>query len=213
MSTAGANVTTRTGRPRSQQADAAIVDATLGLLAEAGFGALSIEAVAARAGVGKATIYRRWPSKNALMVDALACVSEVVEELEGRDLRADLVVLVDAVRRRAGDSLAGQILPRLIGEGVDNPELLRCYRARVIAPRRARVADVVRRGMASGELRGDLDVEEVVDLLVGPVVYRKIVRPDDQAGLDGLAERVLDLVLPGLRAEPADSGHGPASSG
>src|SRR3954470_12330232 len=125
------------GRPRSARADQAIVDATLTMLSEEGYRSLSMEAVAARAGVGKATLYRRWSSKEQLVVDAIAQVQETPVPLRGKSVRDDLVVLVDAVRRKGQHTLAGRILPRLISEAQDFPELMRRYREQVIAPRRA----------------------------------------------------------------------------
>ncbi|HWG93781.1 MAG TPA: TetR/AcrR family transcriptional regulator, partial [Mycobacteriales bacterium] len=180
----------RLGRPRDPSLDVALVEATLDLLAEGGLAAVTMEAVAARAGVGKATLYRRWPAKEQLVVDALATLSETVELPDGADVRESLVVLVSAVQRRR-DSLAGRIFPRLVGQAEDNPELIRRYREQVLEPRRARFRAVLRRGVEEGVLRADLDLDHAYDLLVGPVAYRSLLRTDPPVGPDFPA-RVVD---------------------
>ena len=190
--------TRNVGRPRDPKCDEAIVDATLHLLAEGGYTALTMEAVAARAAVGKATLYRRYPNKQQLVVEALSTLTEQPEPDSGRGVRDELVGLLDALRRRPAQSLAGRIFPRLVGEGVDNPELLASYRQQVIAPRRARFAAVLRRGMDEGLLRADLDVEHALDLLIGPMAYRNLLRADEPPR--DLAARIVDDVLRGLHA-------------
>jgi AcrR family transcriptional regulator len=188
------------GRPRSPQAEAAIVDATLDLIADEGFGTLSVERIAARAGVGKATIYRRWAGRDELVVDALSRLPEQSEPVRGDDVREDLVRILEALRRRHAGSRAGRILPRLVAEAVDHPELMRLYRERVMLPRRARMAAVLRRGVDAGELPAGLDVEYAVDLLVGPLFYRLLMRPTDGPVPADLPARLVDDVLAGLRA-------------
>ena len=184
------------GRPRDPQCDVAIVAATLDLLAEAGYGALTMEAVAARAGVGKATVYRRFPGKEQLVIEALATLTETPEAVEGSDVRDELVALLESVRRKA-DSVAGKLFPRLVGESFDNPALMQRYRERVLLPRRERFAAVLRRGIAEGLLRADLDVEHVIDLLVGPMAYRNLFSAHRPPTPD-LAARIVDDVLAGL---------------
>ncbi|MEP6462430.1 MAG: TetR/AcrR family transcriptional regulator [Frankiaceae bacterium] len=188
------------GRPRDPVCEQAICRATLDLLAESGLAGLTIEAVAARAGVGKATIYRRWSGKDELLIDAVARLTEPVRPALRGNLRDDLVVLLDALSARSRSSQAARILPRLLGEGVSHPEVLRHYREQVIVPRRKRIAEVLRGGIAAGELRADLDtdIEFAIDLLVGPVIYRLLTRPDEALPAD-LPERLVDAVLAGLR--------------
>jgi AcrR family transcriptional regulator len=190
----------RVGRPRDPSRDVAIVQATLELLSESGFGALTMEAVAARAGVGKATLYRRYAGKDQLVIDALARLTEPAEPAVGASVRDQLVTLLQGTQRRA-DSLAGRIFPRLISEAMENPELLRAYRQQVLDPRRRRFRDVLRRGVDEGLLRPDLDLEHAVDLLVGPVAYRNLLRTDPPAAPD-FVMRVVDDVLDGLRPRP-----------
>jgi AcrR family transcriptional regulator len=186
------------GRPRDPQCDVAIVEATLQLLADAGYAALTMEAVAARAGVGKATLYRRFPGKEQLVIDAVATLTEPPEPDHDMGVREELVTLLEAMRRKT-DSLAGKIFPRLVGESADNPELMERYRERVLLPRRRRFAAVLQRGVDEGLLRADLDVEHAIDLLVGPMAYRNMLRSDLPPGPD-LAARIVDDVLLGLLA-------------
>lgn len=198
MTTAAPSATRQVGRPRDPKCDAAIVDATLHLLAESGYGALTMEAVAARAGVGKATLYRRYRNKQQLVVEALSTLDEQPEPDRGRSVRDELVVQLEAIRRTSS-SLAGRIFPRLVGEGVDDLGLVTSYREQVMLPRRARFAAVLRRGMDEGVLRADLDVEHAIDLLIGPMAYRDLQSAAAPPPPD-LAERIVDDVLGGLRA-------------
>src|SRR5580704_9614751 len=108
----------RPGRPRSEQADQAILAAALDLFAECGPDALCIEQVAVKAGVGKATIYRRWPGKEEMLVDALGGLGTHLPVPQGRSVRADLVALLDAIRREAADPRRARLFALLQGEGV-----------------------------------------------------------------------------------------------
>lgn len=191
------------GRPRDPSRDAVLLDATLALLADGGYGALTMEAVAARAGVGKATLYRRWSSKEQLVVDALATLSEPQERAAGAGVRDQLVGLLEAIRRKQG-SRAGQIFPRLVSEAVDNPELMRRYREQVLEPRRRRFRAALELGVEQGLVRADVDLEHAVDLLVGPMVYRNLIRNDPPPGPD-LAPRIVDDVLRALHPQESSS--------
>ena len=193
-----AEVTRPLGRPRDPGCDARILEATLGLLADGGYDGVTMEAVAARAGVGKATLYRRYLGKDAMIVDALATLSEPVSRVSRGNVRDDLVALLQATVRTIS-SPAGRLLPRLVSAAVDNPGLLERYRAQVVTPRRQGFADVLLRGVQSGELRADLDVEQTIDLLVGPVLYRSLLRPDEPPVP---AAGVVDAVLSGITRLP-----------
>lgn len=190
------------GRPRDPKLDAAILDATLRVLADGGYTALTIEAVAALAGVGKATVYRRFPGKEQLVVEAVASLGEPPEPVRGAGVRDELVALLEAIRRKSTSSLAGKIFPRLLSAGADNPELMCRYRQQVLDPRRARFVAVLQRGVDEGLLRPDLDLGYAVDLLVGPMAYRNLIRNDPVPGPD-LAGRIVDDVLLALAPRPA----------
>lgn len=182
------------GRPRDPKLDAAITDATLRLLADCGYTALTMEAVAAAAGVGKATLYRRFPGKEQLVVEAVATLGEPPERVSGAGVRDELVALLESIRRKSDSSLAGKIFPRLLSAGADNPELMRRYREQVLDPRRARFVAVLQRAVGEGLLRADVDTAYAVDLLVGPMVYRNLIRKDPRPGPE-LAARLVDDVL------------------
>lgn len=185
------------GRPRDPQLDRAILDATLRLLAEDGYDGLTIEAVAALAGVGKASVYRRFPGKEELVIEAVASLSEQPEPAVGAGVRDELVTLLEVIRRKSDSSLAGKIFPRLLGASAENPELMKRYREQVLDPRRRRFLDVLQRGVAEGLVRPEVDLEYAVDLLVGPMAYRNLIRNDPPPGPD-LAARVVDDVLVAL---------------
>jgi AcrR family transcriptional regulator len=162
----------RPGRPRSERADRAIIEATLGLLAESGAAGLCIEKVAARAGVGKATIYRRWPGKEDLLLDAIACLKTPLPVPRGLAVRDDLLALVTAMCEQFADPCHMREFALLLGEGAAYPRLMARYTETVIEPRREVIRTVLRHGMATGELRADTDVEAVLFMLIGAVLAR-----------------------------------------
>src|SRR5262249_59588169 len=124
---AGAAVHRRPGRPRSEQAERAIIDAALSLFAESGPDGLCIERVAARAGVGKATIYRRWPGKEDLLLDAIAALKTPLPEPAGRSAREDLVTLLGAMCQETADPRRARQVALLLGEGAKDPRLMARY--------------------------------------------------------------------------------------
>ncbi|GGZ10608.1 TetR family transcriptional regulator [Streptomyces poonensis] len=159
---------------------------------------LSIERVARTAGVGKAAIYRRWSGKEELFVDVLRAAEPPDPELPGTSVRDDLVVLLESLRRRGLMSRSSAILHNVHAQMKSSPRIWAAYHTMVIEPRRRTTFDVLRRGVANGELRADVDIELLGDLFVGPMLVRTLMRPD--AALDeGLSERIVDTVLEGLR--------------
>lgn len=187
------------GRPRSTAVGAAITEATLDLIAESGsIETLSIEAIATRAGVGKATIYRRWPNKEALVVDAVGTLKGAIPDLEGDSVRADLIVLANTIRR-SSDTREGKILPCLILELKRNPELARQY-DRAMNSRREVTKDVLRGGIARGELRDDIDIDTVTAMFSAPLLMMSVMGNYNEVEREGLAERVVDTLLNGIAA-------------
>jgi AcrR family transcriptional regulator len=188
----------RPGRPRSEQADQAIISATLDLLAQAGLDALCIEKVAAVAGVGKATIYRRWPGKEELLLDALAATRVPLPQPQGRSVRSDLIAMLEALCREAADPRRARLTGLLQGEGAMYPRLRARYLETVVEPRRELVRSVLRRGVATGELRETTDIEAAQFMLSGAVLVR------GRYGRERLdrdyARRVVDELLQGLAA-------------
>jgi AcrR family transcriptional regulator len=187
------------GRPRNAQADEAILDAVLELLS-AGHSAasVSIEAVAAKAGVGKATIYRRWPNKEALLIDAVAAMKGSLPEPAGVCVRDDLIVLLNATRSGHGQR-NGKITACLVPEFIRDPSLHDVYQA-VVEPRRDVMRQVLLRGVANGELRPDLDVELTLLMLSGPSIAQNMLKWNPRVPDEGFAEKLVDAVLRGAAA-------------
>lgn len=199
MTTPGDAVVQRRGRPRSIAVDTAVLEAVLLLLEEgATFGDLSIEKIARHAGVGKATVYRRWAGKDELMLDVLRSLDEEPPPLAGESVRDDLVVLADAIRRRGLAKRTSAVLRQVLAAVQSRPGLWDHYHRTVIEARREQMYDVLRRGVRSGELRDDIDLELLGDLFSGPMLARSMLRPG--ASLEeGLSEQIVDAVLDGVR--------------
>jgi len=186
----------RPGRPRSERADRAIIEAALALFAESGVEGLCIEQVAARAGVGKATIYRRWPGKEDLLLDAFASLKTPLPEPRGHSVREDLIALLQAMAADTGDPRRTREFALLLGEGQKYPRLLARYEQTVVEPRREVFRQVLRRGVANGELRAGIDVDAALFMLVGSVMMRGKYEPE--AISPDYAEHVVDELLLGL---------------
>jgi AcrR family transcriptional regulator len=187
------------GRPRSARADEAIIEAVLDLFAEGHtFDALSIEAIASRAGVGKATIYRRWPNKEALVVDAVVALKGPIPPIAGESVRDDLLTLVRGARK-ASRQRDGRVTMCLVPELHRNESMHKQYQA-FVEPRRAVMRQVLQRGIETGELRADIDVELALLMLSGPMIIQTMLRWNPNLDEDGLAERLVDTVLRGIGA-------------
>jgi AcrR family transcriptional regulator len=202
VSTTEASVARAPGRPRDPEVDRAILKATLELLAEDGFGGLSIEAVAMRAEVGKTTIYRRWPSKIPLVVDAITHMKaphdiRIPDDMPTRDA---LVRFLSELSRAQGNEPNGRILAGLVDAMSRDAELAEAVRAGLVSGRRRVVFGLIERGIARGEIRPDADVEVVADVLVGPIIMRTLItgRPITPR----LARQIVALVLDGAALEP-----------
>ena len=184
------------GRPRSEQAHQAILRSTLKLLQELGFGALSIEAIAADADVGKATVYRWWPNKAALVADAFS--SSADQELQFPDtgsVRTDMSQQMRQLVRvlRGG---RGRIVAALLGGGQSDPELIEAFRERFLWPRRQQAYTTLQRGIERGELPHDLDMDLMLDSLYGPIYMRFIIRHDKLT--EDFILRLCDQVMDGV---------------
>ncbi|MGH2545306.1 MAG: TetR/AcrR family transcriptional regulator [Actinomycetota bacterium] len=188
------------GRPRSPEADRAILDAAIDLFVEEGYEGMSIEGVAARAGVGKTTIYRRWASKEELIVGAIDELIFEVEPLDTGSLRRDLVDLITQLQEVMSSSRAGQVFPRMVPHVAAGTPLGRVYLQRVIAPRFELLRSVLARAAERGEVPGDLDPELVRGLLVGPIIILKLTGQMTRRGARQRAEAIVDTVLRGLGA-------------
>ncbi|MBW8703889.1 putative HTH-type transcriptional regulator [Streptomyces sp. MBT84] len=187
------------GRPRSEAVERAIVEGVMKLIEEGvPLADLSIERIARTAGVGKATIYRRWSDKEDLFVDVMRSTEPPDPELPGTSMRDDLVVLLESLRQRGLASRSSAILHNVYAQMKTSPKIWAAYHATVVAPRRRLGLEVLRRGQANGELRDDLDIELMNDILVGPMLVRSLLRPEAKLE-EGLAEQIVDTVMEGLR--------------
>lgn len=185
------------GRPRDRSKDAAVLDATVRLLATDGVARTSMDKVAAAAGVSKVTVYTRWATKNALIGAALAHLRlGRVPEPTGA-VRADLVALLDAMREQYTEVGAMSILGTCLADEPGSGELLGIVREATLLPRRALFAAVLRAAAERGELRADLDVEAATSLLVGTLYADHLAGRDTTA--PGWPAAVVDLALNGMR--------------
>jgi AcrR family transcriptional regulator len=193
----------RPGRPRSAAADASIVRATLELLLEGGYRGLTMEQVRARAGIGKATLYRRYGSKQELVAEAIRHLNQPLDLPDTGDVRTDILTLARSVQAGAERVQFATFVPRLLGESVGDPEMHAIFYENLVAPRRAVMAEVLRRGVARGQLRADLDVELAIDILTGPWVYRLLISGGDPEVLYRAdPSALLELVIGGLAPRP-----------
>jgi AcrR family transcriptional regulator len=192
----------RPGRPRSEQAERAIIEASLDLLVEEGFDGMSMEQVAARAGVGKTTIYRRWANKEALIVDAAASLRLPLPELPGRSIREDLRILADVLVAEKQAERSRELYTCFLAEGRRHPELAQKFNDLVLEPRREYVRNVLRGAVARGELRDDMDIDTMVVAVTGPFLYLSMVASHyrfAEGRLEGMTDRLVDTLLDGLR--------------
>ncbi len=186
------------GRPRSEQARQAILGSTLKLLGANGFSDLTIEDVAAHAKVGKATVYRWWPNKAALIADAFA--SNTTPQLHFPDtgsLRTDMSQQMQQLIR-IFNSRRGRIVSAILAGGQSDQELIAAFRQRFLWPRRHEAYATLRRGIGRGELPKHTDMDLLLDSLYGPIYMRFLIR---HAGLTpAFVDRLCRLVLAGASA-------------
>ena len=190
-------VVRRPGRPRSEKARKAVIQSTLALLHRVGFHELSMESVAARAGVGKATIYRWWANKAELVVDSF--VFAVEEELRFPSAGPVLDSIHEQMRRWAVifRSPLGQIIATIIGAAQSDPEILRAFHAHWVDPRRIEARRLLRLAMKNGEIRPDLNPDDILDLLYGPLYLRLLLKhaPLNEEFADAVFEIVSPMLL------------------
>jgi AcrR family transcriptional regulator len=191
----------RPGRPRSERAEQSIIEATLEALAERGIDGVHCEDVAARAGVGKATLYRRWGGKEDLLIAAFAAMKHPLPEPRGESVREDLITLLTVVAADADDPRFAQQYALLHGAGERYPRLVARYREEVVEPRRDLVRSVLRRGIETGELRPGIDVEVAMLMLTGAVMARG--KHDPTPAAPGFVDRAVDELLWGIAVDRA----------
>lgn len=184
------------GRPRSEESRQAILRSTLKLLKETGFPQLSIEAIAADADVGKATVYRWWPTKAALVADAFSASAD--QELRfpntgsvHKDMSLQMRQLIRVFR-----SQRGKVVAALLGGGQSDPELIAAFRERFLWPRRQQAYQTLQRGIDRGELPAGIDMDLTLDSLYGPIYMRFLIRHDELN--ESFADALCGLVLHGV---------------
>ena len=194
-----------TTSPRVERSKAAILEATLALLAEEGVGGLTVDAVAARAGVGKATVYRHWASRAELVVDAISSLITDDEAVDRGSLREDLKAIYERIGQVCSTGMLARVMPTLAEAAARDPELASVHKDFVSRRRRHLVA-ALERAAERGELRPGLDPSIVADLVAGPMFYKKLVHHEcpDAA----YAAALLELVLAALCVEEPPAGPG-----
>jgi len=190
------------GRPRSERAQRAILTAAGELFQKGGYPAATIEAIAARSGVAKTTIYRWWPHRAALMVELLLTMAaQAAPPPAGPDpmraLRAELHSVAEAV-----DAPPGRLLMALLSDALTDPEVRDALLVGLFAPRRKATANVIRKAQELGSLRADASPELAVDLFFGPLFYRTLIR--QEPATDGFLRQLYENVMKGL--EPTSRG-------
>lgn len=192
------------GRPRSEAARQAILRSTLSILSKSGFSNFTIEEVAERAGVGKATVYRWWPNKGALIADAFA--SSTRRRLRFPDTGSVYTDMSQQMRQliKIFRSRRGRIVSAILAAGQSDPDLIEAFRERFLWPRRREAYATLRRGIQRGELRKDLDPDLLLDSLYGPIYMRFLIQHDRLT--PDFVDRLCALVLSGVR--PAKTNRG-----
>jgi len=186
------------GRPRSEQARRAVLEAARAQFAEQGYGAATIEAIAARSGVAKTTIYRSWPSRAAILVDVLVeMASALVPPPRGGDPMRAMATELRGIAGAINGPL-GRLLTSLLGDAQVEPQVRAALIERLFRPRSDASASNVSRAQAGGALRSDVPPHVAVDLLVGPLFYRMFVQ--HQPVTDTFVKQVVQYVVEGLRA-------------
>ena len=190
------------GRPRSEEADQAILAATLKMVATHGVAATTIEGIAAEAGVGKTTIYRRWESKNELIIAAVSQLAPPanIQFPDTGSLQSDLKLLADLQRQRLAGTGLLTVAPRVLAESLNDPDLHQGFLDNVIKPLRGLIRSLVEKGIERGELREDLEVEPLVDLLHAMPIYRILMSRGDPESIADIPDAFMPLLLPGIRS-------------
>jgi AcrR family transcriptional regulator len=178
--------------------DNAILEAALDLFIEAGFEGISIDDVAERAGVARATVYRRWPSKQELVLAAIeTCFEDVVLVPDSGDVKADLIAGVRQARHFLTETKAGEAVPRMAQEVAASTPFGLAYLNRVMRPRFQLLMETLARGQQRGELRDDLDLELALAAIVGPMMFLRLTQQMPQMPAD-LPERIVRQAFQGL---------------
>lgn len=186
----------RRGRPRNERVDDAVTAAALELIADVGVDAFSVAEVCARTGIARTTVYRRYPTRDDLIQAALARMNDDLETPDASlSTRDRIVTAMTQIRHRTPSAVMSRVMEQLTGTG--DPAMCTLAYDRIIAPRHRVLREIIRDGMARGELRDDLDLDAVIAAIVGPVLYLKMWSSAPFAARVGV-EDVVGLTLRGL---------------
>jgi AcrR family transcriptional regulator len=190
----------KAGRPRSVEAQQAILDATFELLAEQGFDGMSIEEVATRAGVGKTTIYRWWSSKEALALEALQRLYVKEPIADTGNLRQDIIAILESFTRHMekDEPVLDSLRFKLLGDFKTHPELFQMFFSLILEPRLQQFSQMIERAQARGELRKDFDPLLIFGILGGPFFCRMLLASKVAPRSQNWPEQVVDAVLYGI---------------
>ncbi|WP_339313006.1 TetR/AcrR family transcriptional regulator [Paenibacillus sp. FSL M7-0896] len=183
------------GRPRNTEAKNAILNASYELLLETGFGAVTVERIAERAQVSKATIYKWWPNKAAVVMDGYLYAANARLPIPDTGSAKEDILIHAGTLAQFLTSREGKVITELIGEGQSDAGLAEAYRSRYFGPRREEARKLFERGIAQGELKQGLDIGSCIDLVYGPIFYRLLL-----TGGELSEDSVRALVLLALQA-------------
>ena len=162
-------------RRRSARAHEEVLAVALKLIAQRGVDGLSVDAIAETSGVSKATIYKHWESKEALCLEAISHLQSRLPVLESGDTRACLIEFLRHLAKDPRPRVLMNIMPKVFGHASRNPAFLKAWAERIEQPRRNRLEQLIRRAIAARELRGDVDLNLALHLLLGPILYHRMM--------------------------------------
>lgn len=193
-------INTASGRPRSIHADQAIIQATLELLAEVGYQSMSIEAIAARARVGKTTIYRRYTSKEELVADAIESLREDLSIPNTGSFWGDIDILTKDAAKRIDSPLGRQTLALTISTASSNPQFAEVYQTKYTKLRREALSKVLERAKSRGEIDKDADIDLIIDILSGAIYYALVFKPTTES-MEAYMRRTVGILFKGIGTE------------
>jgi len=179
-------------RERSTRAHKQVLDAALRLFAERGIDATSMDAISEASSVSKATIYKHWADKDALCLEVLGSLTEELPEFNSGDVRKDIVDLLSYRPPEELKQMQERLFPHLMAYFARNPEFAKAWRAQILEPKRARLVQSLKHGVAAGALPADLDIGLSVALLIGPMIYSKVMPLDKTKLPEKMPERVVE---------------------
>jgi AcrR family transcriptional regulator len=196
------------GRPRSEEAHDAILTASIALVREVGYDAVTMDGIAARAGVGKATVYRRWSGKEEIVVEALGRLLRTVPAPDTGATDGDVRAMMRIALGMYRDPATGNLLSGLVAAMARSEPIARAFRTGFVETWRQAMGTVLSRGVARGDLRAGLDPELANDLLAGPLFHRFLFtgQPVDERVVDSVVDAVLRGLAPGNPLTPSPAG-------